>query len=224
MWTLEELVEQPIGSEFRNVDSISAVIFDLDDVLCTYDRPAHIAHIASLAGKNPEDVYTAIWASGFDGDADIGLFDADDYLRGFEERIGYSLSRAEWLTGRKLTTLANLGVLGLIGTIKRKAKVALLTNNTSLVTDYLDDFLPGFRLLFDGNIFASANLKAAKPGPEIFYRCMAKFGAVPERTLFVDDQANIKGAQQAGLHGHRYTSPESLARALTRYGLLPISN
>jgi glucose-1-phosphatase len=207
------------------MDTISAVIFDLDDVLCTYDRGAHISHIASLAGKTSEEVYEAIWGSGFDSEADAGLFDADDYLRGFKERIGYPLSRGEWLAGRKLTTVPNLGVLDLVSAIKRNTKIGLLTNNTSLVTDYLDDFLPALRPLFGSNIYASATLKAAKPSPESFLRCLSKLGIESERTLFVDDQeSNVEGARNTGLHGHRYTSEKLLAEALTQYGLLPTSS
>ena len=153
----------------------STVIFDLDDVLCTYDRPTHIAHIASLDCKSPEEAYMAIWASGFDGDADTGFFDANEYLSGFEERIGYPLSRAEWLAGRKSTAVVNLSVLGLIGSIKRNAKLALLTNNTSLVTDYLDDFLLGIRSLFDG-VYTPQLPSRRQPSPEVFHRCMARLG------------------------------------------------
>jgi putative hydrolase of the HAD superfamily len=59
---------------------ISTVLFDLDNVLCRYDRNAHIAHIAQKAGVAPEEVNDAIWQSGFDADADAGLFDTDAYL------------------------------------------------------------------------------------------------------------------------------------------------
>jgi glucose-1-phosphatase len=203
------------------MERISVVLFDLDGVLCTYDRVAHIARIADLAGKKPDDVYEAIWASGFDGQADAGLFDANAYLQGFATRVGYPLTRAEWLTGRKATTTPNHEVLELVRLIKRPSKIAILTNNTTLVTEYLDDLLPEIRPLFGDNIYASAMLKDVKPNVGVFFRCLEKIRAVPHRSVFVDDQQNnIDGARRAGLHGHHYSSPKLLATLLATHGLL----
>jgi putative hydrolase of the HAD superfamily len=200
---------------------ISTVLFDLDNVLCRYDRNAHIAHIAQKAGVAPEEVNDAIWQSGFDADADAGLFDTDAYLDGFRLRIGYPLSRAEWTEGRAKTTAADHDVLKLAQALRHKTKIAILTNNTTLVTDHLDAFLPELRPLFGAHIYASAALKQRKPFAEAYRLCLARISAAPDETLFIDDSLeNVTGARRAGLRGHHFKSANGLRRALKRHGLI----
>lgn len=201
--------------------TISFVLFDLDDVLGAYDRPAHIAQIAGLAGKQPDEVAAAIWGSGFDAEADAGRFDADAYLRGFDQRIGYPLTRKEWVVGRKAFTEPMADVIDLARAVGRNVPIAVLTNNTTLVTDHIDELLPTLRPLFGEAFYASAALGRAKPDPEAFHRCLARCGARPEQTLFIDDlEENAAGARRAGLTAHRHTSAEALADVLRRYRLL----
>ena len=201
--------------------TISTVLFDLDNVLCHYDRDAHIAHIAQKAGVTPEEVNNAIWQSGFDADADAGQFDTDTYLNGFKTRIGYPLTRAEWTEGRAQTTAPNHGVLKLAQALRHKTKIAVLTNNTTLVTDHLDAFLPELRPMFGANIYASASLKQRKPFADAYHRCLAQISAVPNETLFIDDSLeNVAGARQAGLWGHHFKSAAGLRQALGRHGLV----
>jgi putative hydrolase of the HAD superfamily len=202
------------------VSSISLVLFDLDGVLCDYDRPAHIAHIASLAGRAPAHVFEAIWASGFDAAADAGAMTAAEYLRGFGARIGRAVTPEEWLEGRKATTTAARDVLDVAAAAKRTARLAVLSNNTTLVTDYIDVILPALRPLFGDAIHVSAEFGAAKPSPMAYLRCLAKLAASPAETLFVDDlEENVMGARVAGLKAWRHTSAMALDATMRDYGL-----
>lgn len=63
-------------------DEIKLVLFDMDNVLCEYDRGRRVACLAELAGTTSEFVYKAIWESGFELLGDSGTLDAGDYLRG----------------------------------------------------------------------------------------------------------------------------------------------
>ena len=68
---------------------IKLVLFDMDNVLCDYDRAKRVAWLSKLAGTTSESVHKAIWDSGFELLGDSGTLDAADYLRGFGDRIGY---------------------------------------------------------------------------------------------------------------------------------------
>jgi glucose-1-phosphatase len=48
---------------------IKLVLFDMDNVLCDYDRGKRVAHLAGLARSTSERVDKAIWESGFGSDA-----------------------------------------------------------------------------------------------------------------------------------------------------------
>jgi hypothetical protein len=76
---------------------ISAVLFDMNEVLCRYDREARIACLARVCAKAPSFVEAAIWGSGYEDLADSGAMDAEAYLSGFGERLGCALTRKQWI-------------------------------------------------------------------------------------------------------------------------------
>jgi glucose-1-phosphatase len=198
---------------------LSAVLFDMNDVLCRYDKGARIAEIARACGRSPDFVEAAIWDSGYEDRGDEGAMSAEDYLVGFGERLGYALSLHDWIAALKAAVTPLPDALALASGIGRKVRVAVLTNNNLLVLRELDAFFPELRPIFGPQIFVSAEFHARKPDPEVYRRCVERLGAAPESTLFVDDSArNVAGAERAGLQGHVYTNAAGLARALRDLG------
>lgn len=204
--------------------TIELVLFDMDDVLCAYDRPLRIARLAQRCGRTAEAVERAIWDSGFEQAADSGAFTPRNYLRGFGERLGYPLTLDEWLADRRAAMTPNPAMLDLVRRLRGAAALALLTNNTALVADHLDVLFPELLPLFGRHVYVSARLHAAKPEVACYRRCLDALGVRPEAALFVDDLAeNVAGARKAGLAAHRFRSPAGLERALARRGIVPAS-
>jgi putative hydrolase of the HAD superfamily len=202
-------------------DEIKLVLFDMDNVLCEYDRGRRVAFLAELAGTTSEFVYKAIWESGFELLGDSGTLDAADYLRGFGERIGYPLSLDEWVEARRRSMKADRAVLEIARRLHETVDVAVLTNNTTLVADHIDTLLPELRPLFGSRIYTSARFKAAKPDPRCYRLCLSELQRTPQTVLFVDDlAANVAGAREAGLSAHHHTSVEAFRQALSAHGLL----
>lgn len=203
-------------------DAIKLVLFDMDNVLCDYDRAKRVACLAELAGTTSDFVHNAVWDSGFESLGDPGALDAADYLRGFGERIGYPLSLDEWVEARRRSMQADHAMLKIVGCLRETVDVAILTNNTTLVADHIDTLLPDLRPLFGARIYASARFKTAKPDPDCYRRCLLELQVAPENVLFVDDlAANVAGAREAGLLAHHHTSVEGFRQALSAHGLLP---
>jgi FMN phosphatase YigB (HAD superfamily) len=201
-------------------DDIRLVLFDMDNVLCDYDRGKRVARLAEFAGATSEFVYKAIWESGFEFLGDSGAVDAVDYLRGFGERIGYPLSLDEWIEARRGSMKADHAMLELAGYLRGSVEIAVLTNNSTLVADHIDTLLPELRPLFGSKIYTSAQFKAAKPDPLCYRLCVSELEVKPETVLFVDDLAeNVAGAREAGLVAHHHTSVETFRQALLRYSL-----
>ena len=92
---------------------IKIVVFDMDGVLCRYLIERRLARLASWSGRSPEVIHAAIWRSGFEDEAERGVMSADDYLRGFGERMSYPLSVAQWVEARRVATEPDLAVLAL---------------------------------------------------------------------------------------------------------------
>ncbi|MGY8704699.1 HAD family phosphatase [Bradyrhizobium sp. 18BD] len=202
-------------------DEIKLVLFDMDNVLCDYDRGTRVAALAELARTSSEAVHAAIWDSGFELLGDSGALDAAAYLRGFGERIGYPLSLDEWVEARRRSMQADHAMLEMARRLRATVDIAVLTNNTTLVADHIDTLLPDLRPLFGSRIYTSAQFKTAKPDPRCYRLCLSELQAAPETVLFVDDlAANVAGAREAGLFAHHYNSVETFGQALSEYGLL----
>lgn len=107
----------------------------MDNVLCRYDRSKRVAYLAELAGATNEFVYKAIWESGFESLGDCGALDAADYLCGFGERIGCSLSLEDWVEARRRSMQADRAMLEIADSLRKSVDIAVLTNNTTLVAD-----------------------------------------------------------------------------------------
>jgi putative hydrolase of the HAD superfamily len=167
-------------------------------------------------------VEAAIWRSGYEDLGDTGAMDADGYLRGFAERLGGSLTLEAWSSALRAAVTPLPKALELAAAVRRRARVAVLTNNNLLVAREIDSIFPELGPIFGRNIFVSAEFGARKPDPDVYRRCLAGLGAAPEETLFADDSVkNVAGAERAGLGGHVYVDADTLAEIFRRAGLLP---
>lgn len=201
--------------------AIRFVIFDMDGVLDHYDLGARLERLAAATGKSAEAIHAAIWKSGFEDAADAGQFSAEEYLKGFAERVGAPVSRAAWVAARRAAMHPNRDVLELAKRLKRRAGIAVLTNNGFLVKDSFDELFPELPPLFGERLHVAAEFGAKKPDPEVYRRLVARHVIEPGMAMMVDDKPeNVEGAKAAGLAGYRFSGIDGLRRELRARGLL----
>ena len=135
---------------------LELVIFDMDQVLCRYDRPLRLRRLAALSARTPEEIFAVIWQSGFEASSEAGAIDADAYLRGFGERMGYPLSRSQWVEARRISMTPFSDMLALAADIKRDISVAMLTNNGFLTKETIALLFPELPPLFWSKLMFSA--------------------------------------------------------------------
>lgn len=182
----------------------STVVFDMDGVLCRYRIERRLERLASWSGQSPEAIHRAIWASGFEDEADRGRLSADEYLRGFAERLGYPLSAAEWVEARRAAMEPDTEMLSLVESLAAEHPVAMFTNNSLLLARHIGEVFPAVRDLFGSRAVFSAELGRSKPDPEAFRRLAARLECEPGEILYFDDKASyVEGASEAGLAAHR---------------------
>jgi glucose-1-phosphatase len=199
---------------------IRLVLFDMDDVLCDYRVEGRIAALARMSGRATGAIRTAIWDSDYFDQSDTGRWTAEQALAEFGRRIGYPLSREEWIEARRIAMVPFPDMLALVERLKRVVKVAVLTNNDPLVAETLPELFPGLPALFDGNIFVSSQFGRAKPEPEVFRACCRLMQFAPEEAFFTDDkEENVAGARLAGLTAHVFHGEPGLRAALHEAGL-----
>lgn len=201
--------------------AITVVLFDMEGVLTHYDRNARTEHLAALTGASPEAVRHAIWGSGLEARADAGELAPDDYLRALAELLDCSVTRDDWLAARRASITPNAAALELAQRVAGHCRVAVLTNNCSLVTDHLDYLNPAVAQIFGADVYGSSLFGAVKPAAQTYLGCVRRLGATPAETLFIDDtEANVTGAMNAGLQAYRFVDAREMRVELARRGLV----
>jgi glucose-1-phosphatase len=197
---------------------IEAVVFDLDQVLCRYRIERRLALLASWSGRTTEAIYGAIWASGFEDEAERGVWTADAYLREFGERLGYPLSVAEWVAARRAAMEPDEAVLAIARRLARDRPVAMFTNNPLLLKRHIGEVFPAVPEIFGERAVFSAELGRSKPDPEAFQRLARRLGVPAGAVLFFDDDASyVAGARQAGLHACQFEGAETVRKWLAAH-------
>jgi putative hydrolase of the HAD superfamily len=192
----------------------------MDDVLCAYHVDIRIAALAEITGKAADSIRASIWETDFLEQSDRGAYSAQAYLEEFGRRLDYPLSRAEWVAARKAAMPPFHDVLGLVGRVKKRLPVALLTNNDHLLGDTLDEVFPDLIPLFGDAIFVSARIGAAKPDAACFMHCCTALKVAATETFFTDDLVeNVLGAKSAGLMAHHFDGYQGLVQALEAHGV-----
>jgi HAD superfamily hydrolase (TIGR01509 family) len=188
-----------------------AVIFDMDDVLCRYDLGRRLRALARITGQIPRDIRAAIWDSGFEDAADTGGYpDPDDYLREFGTRIGFPLTREQWVEARREAMQPWPDMLALAKSIGDQTRIAIYSNNGPLTKAALPELFPACAEIFAEH-YHSFEFGMKKPDPKSFARLMERMGTDPARCWFIDDKkSNVAGARLAGLAAHHFVNREQL--------------
>jgi glucose-1-phosphatase len=212
------------GAGARNASEktslIKAVVFDMDGVLCHYRIERRLAFLASWSGQAPDAIHAAIWRSGFEDEAERGIVSADDYLKGFGERIGYALSAAQWVEARRVAIEPDVAVLSLARQLGTDRPVGMFTNNPFLLKRHIAEVFPAVPQIFGSRAVFSAELGRSKPDPEAFRRLAIRLAFAPEEILYFDDDATyVAGAREAGLSADRVGGAPGVGASLAAHGL-----
>jgi FMN phosphatase YigB (HAD superfamily) len=200
--------------------AISLVLFDLDGVLCRYDRAARVGHLAASTHRSAEAVRHAIWGTGLESRADAGLISDEDYLDELGRYLGTPVTLGAWLDARRAAMTLDADVLRLAQVVSTRRRIAILTNNCRLLALHMDTLCPEVAALFGDTIHATASFGATKPAPEAYLRCVEALGVPAAETFFIDDvEANVTGALRAGLQACEFTSAPALSAELAARGL-----
>lgn len=201
---------------------IEIAIFDLDDVLCSYDLGRRLRVLSQISGKMPRDIRAALWDSGFEDAADSGRYQtAEEYLAEFGRRLGHPISRAQWIEARRYSITPWPSMLALIRQVAAHKRVALFTNNGPLMKDAIGEVFPEAAEIFGEACYFSYELHTKKPDPESYRRLIARLGVEPNAAWFTDDKkSNVDGAAIAGLKTHHFVSEAQLRQELLEKQLI----
>ncbi|GAB4525958.1 MAG: HAD family phosphatase [Roseibium sp.] len=201
---------------------IGFVVFDMDEVLYDYSHDTRLALLEDLTGRPAAEIDAALWGGAHETRAEAGdPATAEAYLAQYGELLGYPIDFETWADIRRQMMRPRPHVLDLVRRIKRKADVAMLTNNGMMLKASLPVCAPEVIEMFGEKAHVSAEFGVRKPDPLVYERICSRYGHAPAESAFVDDKAeNVEGAGRAGLTGHLYTGPDRFRDFLDLHGLL----
>jgi glucose-1-phosphatase len=166
-----------------------------------------------------------VFGSGAEDAADAGAMGTDEYLRTIGDHLGVPVPRDVWVAARAAATVADAAMVALAADVAAQTKVALLTNNGSLLRQEFARIVPAVAALPGVELFASGDLGLAKPNPEVYRTVVARYGLTPADAVFVDDSPEyVSGARRAGLHAHLFTGRQAFITFLVAEGIAPTSS
>jgi len=200
--------------------SVDAVVFDLGNVLITWDP-----HPAIAKGVGPEQATQFLADRGFDFMSWNHEQDAGRSWEGGEAEA--VLAHPHWEEAIRAYR-ANFGD-SLVGAIQDSVQILRELHAAAVplfgLTNWSAELFPVARSRFDfldlfEDIIVSGQEGVAKPSPQIFAILAQRIARPLQRCVFIDDSAdNIQAAKQAGLDTILFTDTGHLREDLLLRGL-----
>lgn len=202
--------------------NIEAIIFDLGGVLIDWS-PSYVFDEMFAGDKEKqqhffENICTNDWNEL--QDAGRSLKEATDELNAkhpeWKEYIDAYYGRWEEMLGGPIDE--SVDIFRQIKQAGRHRLYALTNWSAELFPIALERY--EFLHWFDGRV-VSGDEKMRKPFPEFYQVLLDRFCVQPQNTLFIDDNLrNVKAAENMGIDGIHFTSPQQLMKDLQDRGVL----
>ena len=199
---------------------IKTIIFDLGNVIVSFDHRKTSQRLAGAFAHADDVVYEKAVTSEFARDYSLGRISTGEFIAAinqeFDGQIGFEDFYAAW----NCTFLPEPIVSErLIETLSKKYKLLILSDTNEMHFDFIRENYPIMNYFDD--FVVSHKVNVAKPSAEIFQKAVEISGCLPQECLFIDDlAANVEGARKIGMDAVRFVSPEQLVEDLKARNLL----
>ena len=110
--------------------------------------------------------------------------------------------------------------VAILAELKKKQVPLFILSNWSAETYPKAEAIYDFLFWFDGKII-SGEIGKIKPDPDIYKLLIETYDLTPDNTVFIDDKlANVKAAEDSGIHGIHFHNAALLRNDLTKLNLL----
>ena len=198
---------------------LRALIFDIGRVLIRIDVSRAMQSLAFGRSLSPQELWSAIEKDPRWKDWQEGRISPRDWHLHLKQRFGGSATFEQFI-GAWNQVLDPEPILGkeLFEKLSRKYRLALLSNTDPIHVQYMEpryDFFPYFK----ARIYSCA-VGSSKPNPLIFREALRACRVTAEEALYVDDILEyVKAAQQLGMAGVQFQSPQQLTADFAQHGV-----
>lgn len=200
--------------------TIENIVFDIGNVLLRWD-PLWIVTQAFPNANNHTSLAQKLFKSDAWRDLNRGIVTEQELITHYHQQLHIDildLTNAFQIVKQSLIPLA-----GSLELLERLAKAGFplyaLTDNTHAIVAYLKQQY-NFWQYFKG-IVVSAEIGHLKPEAEIYQHLLSSYKLAPHQTLFFDDWlANVKGAQNCGMHAIVFSNAEQCKMDLQKFNIM----
>jgi len=201
---------------------IKAVVFDLGGVLVDFDHGIAARRISAFCSKTPQEIFDLFFDSEITGLFEEGKIPPRDFFQRVKEMLGANLDYEGFLPIWNeifFLTEKNNSVYDLTKVLRKRYRIALLSNINVLHFDYLKSTFPQIFDTFH-HIIASYETGFKKPQTQIYKRTFEILGVSPEEIFYTDDRPElIQSAQGLGVSGFVFKNIPQLKADLLSVGI-----
>jgi len=198
---------------------VRAIIFDIGRVLIRIDVGRAMNGLASGLSISAQELWSAIEKDPRWKDWQQGRISARDWHLHMQRRFGGSATFEQFTAAWNLVLDPEpIHSNQLFEKLSRKYKLALLSNTDPIHVAYMEPHYDFFSY-FPSRIYSSA-VGATKPSPIIYQEALKACRVRAEEAVYIDDiAAYVTAAEQLGMAGIQFKSPEQLVSSLQQLGV-----
>lgn len=210
----------PVSASGEDEGGIRAIVFDLGGVVFRYLPQRRLDALAHQTGLGQTTLTRRLFDSGFSASCDGGTLTGEQIHREACRLIGRRMSMKKFSTLWLTAFAPDENVVNLVRRLGTRYRLALATNNSTMVREGLTREYPEVMNLFRPQVF-SCDLGVMKPDPRMFRTLATLLDTRPENTVYIDDSpVNVAAAASLSMIAIRFTSAEDLCGRLESLKLL----
>jgi len=198
---------------------ITAITFDLGNVLIRVDHLRFCRRLGALANLPPQEVYARVFESELEPGYDTGRISSREFYQRVTAHFGVALPYSRFCDLWCDLFDPVEGMTELVQHLASRFPLLLLSNTNALHFAYLKE---RFKLILEPfrTFVLSYRVGSRKPEPAIYQSLIRQAGRPPEEILFLDDKVSfVEGALSQGLTAWQFRSPQELRQELARHRL-----
>ncbi len=198
---------------------ITAITFDLGNVLVKVDHLRFCRRVAALAGLSPQEVYAQVFESSLEPGYDTGRITSREFYARVTAHFGVTMAYSQFCEIWRDIFDPMDAMAAVVARLAPRFPLFLLSNTNSLHFDYIRERFGAILQAFQAFIL-SYQVGSRKPEAAIYQALIERVGRPPEEILFLDDKETfVEAARSQGLAAWQFHSPQELRQDLERHGL-----
>jgi putative hydrolase of the HAD superfamily len=198
--------------------AITAIAFDLGNVLIRVDHGRFCRRLGEAASRDPEDIYRTVFESRLEPAYDTGRLSSQTFYQEIKRLFQVDVSYSRFCEWWQDIFAPMEGMSALVEAMAQRYPLFLLSNTNDLHFTYVYRHFPLVHRI--SRHILSYQVGSRKPEAGIYQALVRAIERPPEQCLFVDDKAPfVEAARTHGLTAWQFTTPREFIGRLRQNGL-----